>query len=148
VIRLTRDEISESIFGGFDGLTSALGVIVALAATGSLKTVVEASVALAVGAAASMGAGEWLSDKAASRRRAIVMGLATLCGSIAPAVPFYALTGALAWLCCAAVTLACGAWIAEVRPGGVLVSYAQTFGVLVVAASLAVGASLVAGALA
>jgi VIT1/CCC1 family predicted Fe2+/Mn2+ transporter len=139
---------STVVFGLFDGTTSALGVIVATAATGNAKAVIVASVALAVGAAVSMAAGQWLSDTKRSLRRALVMGLATLLGSILPAVPFFAVSGFLAWVCCGVVTVALASLIAEVRPGAPLPSYAITFTVLTVAAGLAIAASLAAGAVA
>src|ERR1700727_655755 len=127
---MTRDDSVEVVFGGFDGLCSALGVIVAVASQGNLRAVAVGSVALAVGSAASMGAGQWLSDRQGNLRKACLMAGATLAGSILPAIPFFALTGPLAWLCCGAVTLGLGAVIAEVRPGGALRSYTLTFTVL------------------
>ncbi len=140
------DDRKQGIFGVFDGLASALGVIVATAATGNAHTVVVAAVALAVGAAVSMAAGEWLSDASGSGHRAAVMGSATLAGSILPAVPFFAMTGAPAFLACGVVTILLAALIAQARPGGALRSYSVTFAVLGVAASLAVATSLAAGA--
>jgi hypothetical protein len=145
---VSKGDSVQVTFGMFDGTCSALGVIVATAATGNAKAVVVAAVALAVGAAVSMGAGEWLSDTQADRRKAVVMALATLAGSILPAVPFFALRGTLAWLCCGAVTLGLGAVIAEVRPGGALRSYMLTFTVLILASGLAVATSLAAGSVA
>jgi VIT1/CCC1 family predicted Fe2+/Mn2+ transporter len=145
---MTHRDARQVVFGCFDGLASALGVIVATASTGNAHSVVIAATALAVGAAVSMGAGQWLSDDAKSTRKALVMALATLGGSILPAVPFFALAGPLAWLCCGAVTVGLGAVIAEVRPGKVVPSYALTFSVLIVASGLAVATSLAAGAVA
>jgi VIT1/CCC1 family predicted Fe2+/Mn2+ transporter len=141
------DDTTQAIFGGFDGLTSALGLIVATALTGGLKAVVVASVAMAVGAGASMAAGEWLSDRTGNHRRALVMGLATFTGAIMPAAPYFAgLKGPLAYMACGLVAVALGALIAEVRPGPPLRSYLVTFTVLVAASGLAIGTALVAGA--
>jgi len=144
---VTRDDARQAIFGSFDGLASAIGMVAAVAITGQIHTLVLAAVALAVGAAVSMAAGEWLSDPDASLHRAGVMGLATLIGSALPALPFIVLANTTAVLGCALVTVGCGALIAELRPGARGRSYGLTFGVLGVASVAAVGASLVAGAL-
>ena len=140
------DDRRQAVFGGFDGLTSALGLIVATALTVGVHALAVAAVALAVGAAVSMGAGEWLSDPDASRRRAVVMGVATLVASALPAVPFFVLSGLAAFVGCALITTALVVVIAEVRPGGRARSYALTAGILVLAAALAVGSGLIAGA--
>jgi VIT1/CCC1 family predicted Fe2+/Mn2+ transporter len=145
---MRRDDLTQAIMGGADGLISALGAVVVLAAKGDFKALVVASVAYAVGSAGSMAGSEWLSDVSQSARRALVMGAATLCGSIAPAVPFFVLRGPLAWLCAAAVTVTFGSLIAEVRPEAPLPSYLHTFGVLTVASGLAVLTSVLAGAVA
>jgi hypothetical protein len=144
---MTRDDLKQAIFGGADGLTSALGAIVVLAAKGDYQALVIASVAYAVGAAWSMGGSEYLSDFSGSLRRATVMALATLTYSIAPAIPFFALSGLAAWIGAIVITVLCAALIAEARPYGALKSYTQTFGIVGVGAVLAVGASLLAGVL-
>ena len=143
---MTPDDREQLIFGLFDGVTSALGMVLALAATGNVRGLVVAAVALAVGAAVSMGAGEWLSDTSSSLHRAAVMASATLAGSVAPALPFLIFAGVPAFVVCAALTVLTVVVIAEARPGAPLPSYTKTAGVLLVATTLGVGASLLAGA--
>lgn len=143
---MTRDDARQAVFGSFDGLSSAIGMIAALALRGETHTLLVAAVALAVAAAVSMAAGQWLSDPESSVRRATVMGVATLAGSALPAAPFAVVSGVPADVACLLVTVGCAAAIAELRPGARPQSYALTFGVLVVACGLAVGASLLAGA--
>lgn len=140
-----RDDARQAIFGSFDGLSSAIGMIAALAIGGQTRSLLLAAVALAIAAAVSMAAGEWLADPDSSVRRAAVMGVATLTGSAAPAIPFAVAHGTPAGVGCGVVTVACAAGIAELRPGSRARSYALTFGVLAVACGLAVGASLLAG---
>ncbi len=134
----------QTIFGGFDGLCSAVGMIAVLAIANS-PALLRAAIALAAGAAVSMAFGEWLSDPQARVHRALVMGAATLVGSIAPALPYIPLDGTGAAVACAGVTVVCGAAIAELRPGARASSYARTFGVLIVACAAAVAASRLAG---
>lgn len=141
---MSRDDARQAVFGGFDGLASAVGLVAALAAHGGGQ-VIRAAIALAAGAAVSMAAGEWLADPQRQTRRALVMGGSTLAGSIAPAIPFLLAAGNVADVGCAAVTAGCGVAIAELRPGGRAASYAATFGVLAVACAAAVAASLAAG---
>ena len=142
---MRADDLRQAVFGAFDGLASAIGMIAAVALTGHDSTLIVAAVALAVGSAVSMAAGEWLSDADASTRRALVMGAATLAGSILPAMPFALGNGAAAVGGCGALTVAAGCAIAEVRPGARWRSYRLTFGVLAVACGAAIAASALAG---
>lgn len=142
---MSRDDVKQAVFGGFDGLASAIGMIAAVALTGAYSTLLVAAVALAAGAAVSMAAGEWLSDADGSVHRALVMGGATLIGSVSPAIPFAFGHGIFAAAGCALVTVALGGAIAEIRPGGRGRSWALTFGVLAAACGAAVAASFLAG---
>lgn len=142
---MSTDDAKQAIFGSFDGLASAIGMIASVALTGAYRTLLVAAVALAVGAAVSMAAGEWLSDPDASKHRALVMGGATLAGSILPALPFAFGHDTLAVGACVGLTVLAGAGIAEARPGGRVESYLKTFGVLAAACGAAVAAGLIAG---
>ena len=80
----------EEIFGSFDGMTSTLGVIAGLLATGaSANKILAAAIGIAVAATIGMGAGQYLSDGQRNVRLAVVMGLATLVGSVLPAHPVH-----------------------------------------------------------
>jgi len=136
-----KEEIETSIFGTCDGLMSALGVVIAEGATATHHALLVAALALAVGSAASMGAGQWLSDNDKSYKQAFIMGIATLFGSISPAIPFFFTSGLIAWILCGIITIIVASIVAELRPGGRLWSYVVTFGVLIVASALGVGAS-------
>jgi len=82
-------DLKEAIFGSFDGMTSTLGVVAGLlAAHASAPKIVAAAIGIAVAATVGMGAGQYLSDGERNLRNAIVMALATLVGSVIPAVPF------------------------------------------------------------
>lgn len=136
---------AQAIFGSFDGLTSALGLIIASAITAGQGAVLVAAIALAVGSGVGMGAGEWLSDESASLPKAFAMALATIIGVLLPALPWIFVHGDLAFVLCGLITIGMGAAIAELRPGSRLWSYEVTFGVLIIASGLAIGASLFAG---
>jgi hypothetical protein len=140
------DNHPTAVFGLEDGCSSAMGVILGAGITLSSRALLVAAVALAVAASVSMAGGLWLSN--GDKRQAFVMAGATLVGSFLPAVPWLVVSGALAFGLCVAIAVALGVLIAELRPGKPLASYAQTFGVLIVATGAAVGASLIAGALA
>jgi VIT1/CCC1 family predicted Fe2+/Mn2+ transporter len=87
---VTREDLQQAVFGSFDGLTSALGVIAGLivAGTHTGPRILAGALGLAVAATVGMGAGEYLSDESRNLRLALVMAAATLVGSILPALPF------------------------------------------------------------
>lgn len=87
---MTREDLQQAVFGSFDGLTSALGVIAGLivAGTHTGPRILAGALGLAVAATVGMGAGEYLSDESRNLRLALVMAAATLVGSILPALPF------------------------------------------------------------
>jgi hypothetical protein len=142
---LNSEDKVEAIFGLYDGLCSALGVILAIAINGSGDLIV-AAVALAVGSAVSMACGEFLSDSGGSRRKAAAMGLATLLGSISPAIPFIFTSGTIAFILCGFLSTGLCILIAKFRPGNWTKSLAVTFGVTITATALAVATSILAGA--
>lgn len=140
---MKSDDVRQVIFGTFDGLTTAVGVVFAAAITSA--NVVAVILGLAIAAAVSMAAGEWLSDDetdGANTRRAVVMGLSTLGASIVPALPFFVTRGIPAGLVAAALALGLACVIAELRPGDRVSSYVKTIGVLTLACGLAIGAAL------
>src|SRR5271157_5270773 len=79
----------EAIFGSFDGMTSTLGVVSGLlAANATAPKILAGAIGIAVAATVGMGAGQYLSDGTRNVRKAGVMALATLTGSVLPALPF------------------------------------------------------------
>src|SRR5271166_4449225 len=82
-------DIREAIFGSFDGMTSTLGVVAGLLATHApAPKILAAAIGIAVAATVGMGAGQYLSDGNRNMHKAIVMAVATLIGSVLPAIPF------------------------------------------------------------
>ena len=134
-----------AIFGLFDGLTSVLGMVLALVVTGNMKGLVVAVVAATVSASLGMGAGEWLSDSEESYKRAEVMSIATFLGTLLPGIPFFFGRSIGSYLACCVLTTGLGVLIAELRPGARIPSYLKTFLVLVVVTGISLGASLIAG---
>ena len=79
------------VFGLADGCMSIMGVV--LYAAGHTGMVFPLAVSGGVSAAASMASGEWLSESENGPLAAVAMGLATLGGSVLPAVPYAFLRG-------------------------------------------------------
>jgi VIT1/CCC1 family predicted Fe2+/Mn2+ transporter len=129
------DDTRQAVFGSFDGLTSAIGVITGLivAGTHSGSRILAASLGLAVAATVGMGAGEYLSDESRSVRRAVVMGAATLTGSMLPALPFAFGDGTSQLVACGALTLTAALTIGHYR------GYRLTLTILTVVAAVTIG---------
>ncbi len=83
-----------------------------------------------------MTLGEWLSD-GGSIRKALVMGAFTALGVASPALPWFVLSGTAAYVASALIVCALGILIAELRPDPRKLSYAKTFGCIVIAVGLA-----------
>ena len=127
----------EEIFGSFDGMTSTLGVIAGLLATGaSASKILAAAIGIAVAATIGMGAGQYLSDGQRNLRLAVVMGLATLVGSVLPAIPFIFGVSNACILASITITLAAAGVIGHYR--GYLITYSILAVVSVVTVALSV----------
>lgn len=139
---MTPDDRQQAVFGGFDGICSLMGFILYLALEHGAATALAGALAGAIGAALSMGTGEYLSDRRARLRPAVAMGLSTLACSIAPALPLLAGGGALPILGCVAVALGLCGVIVRLRPETGWLSVAKTYGGFVVCVSGALGVTL------
>lgn len=127
----------EAIFGSFDGMTSTLGVVAGLLATkASAHHVLAGAIGIAVAATIGMGAGQYLSDDQRNLRRAVVMAVATLVGSVLPALPFIFGASLACVLASLAVTLLAAAVIGHYR------GYAITYGILLAVSAITVGLSI------
>ena len=128
------------MFGSFDGATSVAGILGAVGIHPRL--LIAPVVGLAVASAVGMGAGEWLSEGKTDWPVVGVMALATLFGTIIPALPMLFINGStgviLAIVFGLCIALAIGHLRAETRG---TVAYAQTVGVLLCATSLAIMAT-------
>jgi len=143
---MTRDDVSQAIFGSFDGVVSVIGIIVALLARPT-PIMVEAAIGLAAASAVGMAAGEYLGDDTRNLRRAAVMGVATVVGTMCPVVPFMLLAKELAIVVAVLLVLGISLTIARVRAlrtSGR--AYVETFGVLVLAAGVTAVVSWLTGA--
>jgi VIT1/CCC1 family predicted Fe2+/Mn2+ transporter len=135
--RMRASDAREAIFGSFDGMTSTLGVVAGLLATGSSAPhIVAGAIGIAVAATIGMGAGQYLSDDQRSLRKAVVMALATLIGSVLPAVPFAFGTSAACVAASIAITLLAAAVIGHYR------GYVVTYTILILVSILTVGLSI------
>jgi hypothetical protein len=135
--RPDASDAREAIFGSFDGMTSTLGVVAGLLATkASAPHIVAGAIGIAVAATIGMGAGQYLSDEQRNVRKAVVMALATLIGSVVPAIPFAFGTSTACVVASVAITLLAGGVIGHYR------GYAVTYTILVVVSILTVGLSI------
>jgi VIT1/CCC1 family predicted Fe2+/Mn2+ transporter len=151
ILGMTPDELSEAIFGTFDGMTSLLGVIAGALVSGTEHILVVTAAGLAVAATVSMAGGEFLSDSGtagARRRRAAIMGLATFIGSFLPVIPYLLFARTPATVASVAVTLLMAVGIAQARvpKQGAVAAYVQTFAILIIAGALSIITTVALGA--
>ena len=136
-VGLGPSDAKEAIFGSFDGMTSTLGVVAGLLATkSSASHIVAGAIGIAVAATIGMGAGQYLSDEDRNLRKATVMAVATLVGSVLPAVPFLFGTSLACVLASIGITLAAAAVIGHYR------GYIVTYAILIAVSLLTVGLSI------
>jgi VIT1/CCC1 family predicted Fe2+/Mn2+ transporter len=148
VKRVSKQEIeSEEIFGGFDGFTSAVGVVIAALLQNNLHTLIVVVAGLATASSLSMGFGEWLADNGRSGYKAFIMAVATLIGTCLPALPFLFLSRVPAILVGSLLCLLTVLLIGKARGKG-LRPYIETFIILAVVITATVIISLLAGNLA
>lgn len=86
---MPTDDKAQIIFGTFDGMTSAISIIVPMLLQNNLKTLFPVIVSLALGDGFTMGFGEFLADENGDLERGIIMGLATAVAIFTPAIPFF-----------------------------------------------------------
>ena len=136
-LALNPSDAKEAIFGSFDGMTSTLGVVAGLLATkSSASHIVAGTIGIAVAATIGMGAGQYLSDGDRNLRKALVMAVATLVGSVLPAIPFFFGTSLACVLSSIGITLGAAAVIGHYR------GYLVTYTILITVSLLTVGLSI------
>ena len=124
----------EAVFGGADGVTIALGLIVSLA--GQQRAMWHAAVGAGLAELVGMTAGKWLSDGDAGFRLALANGTSALAACLVPAFPALLMSGAPALGAELGLVAAVAAVISWLRPERGILAVAQTYGVLTVAAAL------------
>lgn len=142
--RLTRMGRSPSLrlatFGAADGVTTALGLLVAL--TGQPHAIVRAAAGAGLAGMVGMTAGEWLSDSDAGFPVALACGCATLAACVIPVVPYAVTSGPAATVAALLLVAAVAGVVSWLRPEKGALAVAQTYGVLVVAAGLCFASGL------
>jgi len=117
-------------------MTSTLGVVAGLLATHSNAShIVAGAIGIAVAATIGMGAGQYLSDEERNLRKAFIMALATLIGSILPALPFFFGRSTACIVASIVITLLAGGIIGHYR------GYVVTYAILIVVSALTIGLS-------
>ena len=130
-------DLREAIFGSFDGMTSTLGVVAGLLATNATAPkILAAAIGIAVAATVGMGAGQYLSDGARNMRNALVMAVATLIGSVLPAIPFVFGDSHASVAASIGITLLAAAIIGHYR------GYLVTYSILIIVSVVTVGLSI------
>jgi len=128
-------------FGLSDGVAIVLGLLVSL--TGQPHALFHAAVGAGLAELVGMTAGEWLSDSDSGFGVALANGGAACAACLIPAIPYLAGGG---WPELAASLVLVGAVagvISLLRPEKGVLAVAQTYGILLAAAGLCWGASLV-----
>jgi len=131
------DDVSAAArFGAFDGTTSVAGILGAVGTHPAL--LLHPVIGLAVASAVGMGAGEWLSETKTRWPVVGIMALATLVGTILPAIPMLLFTGIAPVVVSVALGLVMALLIGRLRSRtqGVR-AYGQTVSVLLAATALA-----------
>ena len=139
--------LAPAIFGGFDGATSVVGVLLTL--TGHPAQILPTALGLAVAGGVGMAAGSWLSaDSEAGLREALVIGAATAAGTLLPALPYLLLAGATAMACSGLLLGLLGAAITAVRARdrSAVRAVAETYGVLIAVCAAVTVAAFATGA--
>jgi hypothetical protein len=132
---------SQATFGLADGVVIALGLVVSLA--GQRHAVVHAALGAGLAELVGMTAGAWLSDSGSGFRPALANGGAAFAACVIPAIPYAVGGGAGALAVSLALVAAVAAVIAWLRPEKGVLALVQTYGVLLAAAALCWGASLI-----
>jgi VIT1/CCC1 family predicted Fe2+/Mn2+ transporter len=109
---------------------------VAMATRSSAPHIVPGAIGIAVAATIGMGAGQYLSDEQRNVRKAVAMALATLIGSVLPALPFVFGSSTACVVASLAITLLAATVIGHYR------GYVVTYTILIVVAVLTVGLSI------
>jgi VIT1/CCC1 family predicted Fe2+/Mn2+ transporter len=105
--------ISTAVFGSFDGMTSAMGVILALLATP--HALLLGALGIGIAAITGMGLGEWQSDSSEGWKPPLVMAIASGAGVLIPVIPFLFIAGWPAVTISAVIIVIATAFIAKVR---------------------------------
>lgn len=115
-MKLTRDQTAEAVFGGFDGATSIMGVILGiLIVSGNSHVIFVTALGGAISAGVSMGGGDFLSQDRTNWGLVAVMALASFTGSVLPGVPYAIGSGPAALAASLAIALAITLVIAVAR---------------------------------
>ena len=127
--------------GSADGLVLAIGLVVSL--SGQPHALVKAAVAAGVAELVGMSAGCYLSEAGSGLLPALANGTGALAACVIPALPYLLLSGAVALVTSLWLVLIVAGVIAWLRPERTVRAVVQTFGILIAAAGLCYGASLI-----
>jgi hypothetical protein len=131
----------QAVFGGSDGVTIALGLLVSL--TGQPHAMVRAALAAGLAELVGMTAGQWLSDGESGFGAAAMNGGAAFAACVVPALPYLAASGPVALATSLVLVAAVAGVISILRPEKGLLALVQTYGILLVAAVVCAAASAV-----
>jgi hypothetical protein len=136
-----RDAIErQAVFGSADGVVLAIGLIVGL--SGEPHAVLKAALSAGLAEFVGMSAGCWLSDSGSGLMPALANGGAALGACVIPAIPYAFASGSAALISSLVLVTIVAGVIAHLRPEKGVLAWAQTFGVLILAAGLCWLASL------
>lgn len=127
-------------FGGADGLTLVIGLIVSL--SGQPHAVFRAALGAGLAELVGMTAGQYLADEKGGIWPAAANGLAAFAACLLPAIPYLAASGWAAIVPSIAFAAMIACVISVLRPEKGSLAYLTTFGILLAAAALCWAASL------
>lgn len=133
----SADGIRLSVFGGVDGLTMFLGLVLGIVISRQSQSAAwHAALGGAMGELVGMTCGQYLSDRAAGFRVALACGAAGAVACGAPGIPFAFLARIPALITALVIAVAIGAVVSWLRPEKGWHAIAQTYGVLALAGVL------------
>jgi hypothetical protein len=138
---MKRSLVRPMVFGAADGVTIVLGLLVSL--TGQPHALFRAALGAGLAELVGMTAGQWLSDGDSGFGAALANGAAACGACIFPALPYLAAAGITAMILSLILVAAAAAAISWLRPEKGLLAVVQTYGVLLAAAVLCAGASVI-----
>lgn len=137
---MSQENVSEAIFGAFDGVVCVLGVILAASLSGHSEAIPVAGIGLAISESVSMAGAAILSGR--NRLKVALMFVASFISILLPVVPFL-IWGSSALIGSLIVAFLLVLLIANSQPGNRALTNLRTFAILAISIGLTVLVGLI-----